>query len=105
MEAIDVKNGEYEAIYTSTADRHGNDGERGPSEFVVLEVTSDRDEGDLDSRLLAWVNRGKLTSDPGDRVAVANELLRRQWESRWPKRPKWFARRLFGDQPEQISAD
>jgi hypothetical protein len=43
-----------------------------------------------------------LTSDPVDFVAVANEVLRREWNSRWPKRPKWLSRRIHGEHPPQI---
>jgi hypothetical protein len=60
--------------------------------MTLLPVWSSRDRSE----------RGHLTSDPADLVAVANELLRGQWNSRWPKRPKWLSRRIHGAHPPQI---
>ena len=99
MEAIDVKNGEYHVLYTldGRVVRTSTRGQR-----VLLEVTDARDEDDLRSRLRDWSERGHLTSDPDDLVAVANEMLRGEWDARWPKRPKWLSRRIHGDSPAQI---
>jgi hypothetical protein len=102
MEAIDVENGEYEAIYTldgrvvtaATA-----------SDRVVLTVSAERDEDDLDGRLREWAKHAPELGDLlEDRVAVANRLLLDEWAVRWPKRPKWLARRLHGDEPPQIGS-
>jgi hypothetical protein len=99
LEAIDVKNGVYEALFTV-------DGRRvrasTSARSVVLEVTTERDLDELCERLRRWAVRGGLKSDPGDPVAVANELLRHQWSSRWPKRPRWLDRRLHGDGPPRV---
>jgi hypothetical protein len=99
MEGIDVANGEYEAVFTLdgrpvTATASKND--------VVLTITDRRDEADLDRRLRDWAPRIGLTSPPEDRRAVANELMRRDWELRWPKRPRWLARRLHGSEPPRV---
>src|SRR4051812_12432463 len=32
----------------------------------------------------------------------ANAVLRAEWEARWPKRPRWLARRLHGEGALQI---
>jgi hypothetical protein len=99
MEGIDVDNGEYPALFTLdgrivTATASRND--------VVLTITDRRDEPDLDRRLREWAPRIGLTSPPDDRRAIANELMRLDWELRWPKRPRWLARRLHGAAPPQI---
>jgi hypothetical protein len=99
MEGIDVANGEYEALFTLdghivTAAAARND--------VVLTITDQRDEPDLQRRLRDWASRIGLTSAPDDRRAIANELMRRDWELRWPRRPRWLARRLHGSAPPQI---
>ena len=102
MEAIDVENGEYKAVYTldgrivsaATADNR-----------VVLKVTAERDEADLDWRLREWAKRAPELNDLlGDRVATANQLLLDEWEVRWPQHPKWLARRLHGEEPPQIGS-
>jgi hypothetical protein len=99
MEAIDVANGEYHALYTV-------DGHvvrmSGASGYVRLEVTDERNVADLRRRLREWAARGDLASDPDDLVAVANELLRGQSEARWPKRPRWLSRRIHGASPPEI---
>jgi hypothetical protein len=99
MEAIDVDSGEYQTLYTldGRVVRASTRGQR-----VILEVSTERDEDDLRRRLTEWSDTGHLTSDPGDLVAVANELLRDEWDGRWPKRPRWLSRRLHGDGPAQI---
>lgn len=99
MEAIDVENGEYHALYTldgrvvrmSTA-----------SGGVRLEVTDERNVTDLRRRLREWADRGALASDPDDPVAVANELLQGHWDARWPKRPRWLSRRIHGAGPPEL---
>jgi hypothetical protein len=99
MEAIDVDNGEYPALFTLdgrivTATASNND--------VMLTITDRRDESDLDRRLHEWAPRIGLTSPPEDRRAVANELMRLDWELRWPKWPRWLARRLHRAAPPRI---
>ncbi len=70
---------------------------------VRLEVTEERNVEDLRDRLRTWAARSDLAADPDtDLVGVANELLRGQWESEWPRRPRWLARRLRGDAPPQV---
>jgi hypothetical protein len=99
MEAIDVRDGEYHAAYTidGRVVTISTVGER-----VVLDVTEERDMAGLRRRLRTWHERGNLMSDPDDLVAIANELLRGEWETRWPKRPRWLSRHMHGAEPPQI---
>ncbi len=99
MEYIDVEAGEYTALFTLdgrtiTAATEGYE--------VILTVEEARDEAGLRQRLLDGRQRNRLTSPPDDLVAIANELLRREWASRWPRRPRWLARRLHGDGPPTV---
>jgi hypothetical protein len=48
---------------------------------VALRESEKRDLAGLHERLRALVRRYELASDPDDPVAVANELLRRDWEA------------------------
>lgn len=69
---------------------------------VELVITSQHDIGDLRSRLAEAAGRGLVVGDPNDPLAVARTLLRAQWDSRWPQRPRWLDRRLHGDAPPAI---
>ena len=70
--------------------------------MVTLTVTEERDEASL----LHWLEesgvRYGLSSPADDVLAMANELLRREWQDRWPRRPRWLSRRLYGDGPTQL---
>jgi len=98
MEPPDVESGEYVALFTldgrvvTAAVKDGR---------VVLTVSSKRDEPDFSQRLLRFRQLSPLDL-PEDRVALANALLRWEWDHRWPKRPRWFSRRLFGDGPARL---
>ena len=99
MEAVDVEAGEYPALFaldgriiTATTRNHE----------VVLTVEDARDEAGLRQRLLEGRQRKRLTSLPDDLVAIANELLRQEWDNRWPKRPRWLVRRLHGEGPHTV---
>jgi hypothetical protein len=99
MEYIDVEGGEYPALFTLdgriiTATTEGYE--------VILAVEEARDEAGLRQRLLDGWQRNRLTSPPDDLVAIANELLRQEWNNRWPKRPRWLARRLRGEGPHIV---
>ena len=100
MESVDVLDGEYEALFTldGTVVRAGGTLE-GP---VILTVSELTDVAGLQGRLRQIKPRMGFRSDPDDPRAVANELLRREWEARWPRRPRWLARRLRGDAPPTV---
>jgi len=99
MEAIDVDDGEYPALFTLDG-RLVN--ARTEDQSVRLSVTGEQDEAALHLRLQDYRRRVGLTSAPEDTRAVANELLRLEWEHRWPKRPAWLSRRLHGEGPRQV---
>ena len=91
VEAIDVEDGEYEAFYTVEGERlavsiRGGD--------VLIAPTGEQDVADLRRRLEDVVRVHRLSVPAADARAVADELLREQWERRWPRPPRWLARRL-----------
>jgi hypothetical protein len=96
IEAIDVRDGEYEALFAIDG-RKVSIGTTGDTVHVTL--TQERDDVAFQRYLALVVGRENLSASPSDPVAVANELLRREWEQRWPQRPRWLARRLHGRQP------
>lgn len=100
MEAIDVDDDEYEAVYTidgrivqaSTA-----------NEAVILTVTARHDKPDLRRRLDEIRVRDGLLSPVDNTVGIANELMRREWENRWPRWPRWLPRLGPSKGPAQIT--
>jgi hypothetical protein len=68
----------------------------------VKMTLTDRDAaGELDERLERAVAMLGLSAPPADRIAIAN-ALQREWDARWPKRPRWLDRRLNGTGPAQF---
>jgi hypothetical protein len=101
MDSTAVLDGEYEAAFTLDGHVVAINGIRnGP---VSLEVTSDSDDTALCELLRRSQSRMGFTSDAGNPVSVANELIRLEWEQRAPHLPGWLRRRLYGDQPPQVS--
>ena len=102
MDSRAVLDGEYEAAFTLDGHVVAINGIRnGP---VSMKVTDESDEGALREFLRGSQTRMGFTSDANDPVAVANELIRLEWERRSPHLPKWLRRRLYGDQPPQVSS-
>jgi hypothetical protein len=100
MESIDVLDGEYEGAFTPDGRLVEITGVRdGP---VSLRITTEKDDIGLGDRLVRSRARMGFASDVSDPVSVANELMRREWELKWPRRPTWLRRRLRGDQPPQV---
>ncbi|WP_225753363.1 hypothetical protein [Actinotalea sp. Marseille-Q4924] len=100
MESIDVLDGEYELAYTPDGRVVDITGALdGP---VSLVITPERDELGLRERLERSRARAGFVANVDDPASVANELMRREWELRWPRRPKWLHRRFHGDHPPQI---
>lgn len=99
LEGVDVDNGEFEALFTLDG-RIVRAKSRG--EVAVLTVTEQRDIAGLKSRLHSYAQNAGLRCSPDDPRAIANEILRRQWEQRWPKRPRWLDERIHGSGPNQI---
>ena len=100
MEPNDVLDGEYAAVFT--LDGHVVTPTTTDAHRVTLTVTEERDATALRHRLKVTASRYGLASPSDDVLAVANELLRREWQSRWPTRPRWLSRRLYGDGPTQL---
>lgn len=99
LEAVDVVAGEYVAF--------GLGGQvldlRAVGEEIVIADTGRCDVEGLRRRVQAYGDRVGLDCDLRDTVAVANELLRREWEARLPKWPRWLAVRLHGAAPVTVS--
>jgi hypothetical protein len=109
LEAIDVENGLYSESDPRTGLRgvvYTVDGrlvEAGAVDNVAtLKITTRRDAAGLEQVLRSASERGLIESDPADPLLVARELLDKQWDSRWPKRPRWLDRRLHGDDAPSI---
>jgi hypothetical protein len=99
IEAPDVADGVYEAIFTLNGEVIR--AEAGGTN-VVLTPTGDMDLPGLTRRVRD--NADRFMSDPADLPAVAAEILNAEWEARWPRRPRWLDRRLHGDRPPRPGA-
>jgi hypothetical protein len=102
MEAVDVDAGEYEAIYDDTGASYNPLVEQ---DRVRLAPTGAGDFADLVSRLQNFGGRAGLSlpeATPDFPLAVARIVAERQWGHRWPKRPTWLARRLYGSEPPRF---
>jgi hypothetical protein len=69
---------------------------------VRLSATDDHDEEQLRQRLAAFVTRWQIDVASDDLIEIGNEILREAWNGRWPKRPRWLARRLHGATPPSL---
>jgi hypothetical protein len=100
MEAIDVRNGEYDdGIFDDTGRRYEPDV---VGEEVRLVATDEIDLPLLLDRLREFVTRAGLAVEPvnaGDPVAIAAIIAGWEWDDRWPKRPRWLSRLIHGDRP------
>lgn len=103
MEAIDVDDGEYAAAYLADGTVLDILAPHGPDGPVVLQRTDDVDEGALLGRIQAYRRaQGGESAGVPDPIDFANDLRRREWELRWPRRPRWLVRRLHGRGPELL---
>ncbi|MGY2876554.1 hypothetical protein ACVW00_003744 [Marmoricola sp. URHA0025 HA25] len=100
MEAIDVRDGEYEDAFSMTGER---------LEIVIdgyqvrLVSTGVKDLPRLRDRLRQLADRnGYSEADDPDPRAVANEVFANEWRARWPRWPRWLDRRLHGDGPLRV---
>ena len=106
MEAIDVSAGEYPDVYALSGERIRVELEGHPDSGTIRYVpTGEAAEDELTARLREYVDRvGLDLEDTGDFVIdVANSLVSADWQVRWPKRPKWLARRLHGEGPVRLT--
>lgn len=100
MESIDVIDGEYEAVFTLDGTIVVASGAvNGP---VSLTVTDHTDLAGLRQRLHRVQRQAGFRCSADDPLAVANELLRLEWEDRRRRRPRWLARRRHGDTPPTV---
>jgi hypothetical protein len=99
LEAIDVENGEYAAAYL-------HDGTvvdlATANERVILRRTNRHELQGLMIRLRAYRRATGQHEEVGDLVAFANDVLRREWEGRWPRPPRWLKRWFPGRGPMQV---
>ena len=102
MEAVDVDAGEYPAVFAVDGRTATASTRQDLREGVLVTVNQEHDEAGLRERLERAVALFGLSSPASDPVAVANELLLRMWERRWPRRPRWLASRLHGDVPPRV---
>ena len=99
LEANDVEADEYVVF-----DHEGTVFETWVEGFDVhLRPTGERDFAELNGRLRRFLDESKIECAGEDVVAIGNAILRAEWESRWPKRPRWLAERLHGDAPPTLS--
>ena len=91
MEAVDVNDGEYEALYT--LDGWVIDVRADSRESQVEVVVTEKNDVEGLRRRVATHSRPGGASTPDDLRAVANEEFRAQWELRWPRWPSWLDRR------------
>jgi phage terminase large subunit-like protein len=99
MEAIDVFNGEYEAIYDvrgTIIDAEAIEPKHG---IMALHRTDRSDPEALRRRIQGFLDRTGGHGSADDPQALADEQFRAAWERRWPKRPRWLDQRLHGEPP------
>lgn len=101
MEPIDVHNGEYEAVFDESGRRYSFAVAGGAT---ILEPTDEVAFDELVSRLRSYLQAVDAFDgvDPDDPLGVAVAVTQREWDHRWPRRPKWFARRLHGEGPRVV---
>lgn len=102
VEAIDVKDGEYDDDVFYTVGGSILRPSVRPDDEVELIDTGAKDLQGLKRRLRELQPRNGYVSDPDDPRAVVNELLGFEWDHRWPKHPRWLDRWIHGEGPDQL---
>jgi hypothetical protein len=105
MEAADVENGEYNAVYDEAGLMFRPQVE---GRLVRLISTRNSDHDDLVRRLTDWCRTAGLTLDPASDdfpIQVAQRIAESEWSARWPKRPLWLSRRIHGTSPPTFDGD
>jgi hypothetical protein len=69
---------------------------------VRLRPTDERDQAQLQERLGRFLDKWHITCASEDVIDIGNAILEADWETRWPKRPRWLATRLHGDAPPTL---
>jgi hypothetical protein len=62
----------------------------------------ERDLAQLRERLGRYLDESQITCASEDVIDIGHAILEADWESRWPKRPRWLATRLHGDAPPTL---
>ena len=71
---------------------------------VRLRPTDERDPAQLQERLSPFLDKWNITCASEDVVDIGNAILVADWESRWPKRPRWLATRRTGQVPKRVGS-
>lgn len=100
MEAIDVRDGEYPALFTDEG--QVVEATATPDFEVDLTLTSRYDSDGFHALLRERTAVLGLQLDTDDVIAIGDALLRDEWEHRWPQHPRWLARWLHGDSPRPL---
>lgn len=99
MEAADVEDGEYAAAYLL-------DGTVlevwAAKEQVFLRRTDSKEMPALLARLRVAQRAAGRSEEIGNLVAFANEVMREDWEGRWPRPPRWLKRWFPGKGPPRV---
>jgi hypothetical protein len=69
---------------------------------VHVAATPDRDEGQLRARLRRFLDEWRVEAATDDLIEIGNAILRDDWNRRWPRHPRWLARRLNGTTPPTL---
>jgi len=69
---------------------------------VRVRPTDERDPAQLQERLGRFLAKWNITCASDDVVDIGDAIRTADWESRWPKRPRWLATRLHGDAPPTL---
>ena len=69
---------------------------------VCLRPTDERDPDQLQQRLARFLDSQRITCASADVIDIGNAILEDDWNSRWPKRPRWISRRIHGDAPRTL---
>jgi hypothetical protein len=98
LEANDVEAGEYVVF-----DQDGTVFEIWAEGLDVrLRPTDERDLTQLQERLGRFADERHIKRASEDVIDIGNAILEAEWESRWPKRPRWLATRVHGGAPPTL---
>jgi hypothetical protein len=100
MEAIDVRDGEYPALFTDTG--RVVEATATPNFDVLLALTDRYDPAGFRALLRERTSGLGVKVGSDDVLAIGDALVREEWEHRWPQHPRWLARRLHGDRPRPL---
>jgi hypothetical protein len=98
LESADVDADEYVAF-----DEHGTVFRLWTAGLDIhVAATPVRDEDQLRARLRRFVDEWQVEASTDDLIEIGNAILRDGWTRRWPRHPRWLARRLHGTTPPTL---